>query len=247
LIKITAMNKRSFLKSSAMLGAGSLLFSGRNLLGNTLPKNESAEENTFVQTPLEYANNALEPNIDSATMEIHYSKHHAAYTKNLNALVKEQNIQEKDIVKLLGNISKYPAGVRNNGGGFYNHNLYWSVMAPNAGGEPGGSLAKAITSDLGSFAKFKEDFTKAAIGRFGSGWAWLIVKDKKLVIASSPNQDCPLMDISETKGIPVFCIDVWEHAYYLKYQNKRADYVGAYWNVANWKKVEELYQKALSV
>lgn len=240
------MNKRTFLKNTAVLGAGSLLLSNSKLFGTEANQN-FADGDAFVQPPLGYAYNALEPHIDATTMEIHYSKHHAAYTKNLNALVKEQNIGEKDIVKLFKTISKLPVGVRNNGGGFYNHNLYWSVMAPNAGGEPSGELAAAINRDLGSFAKFREDFSKAAVNRFGSGWAWLTVKDKKLLITSTPNQDNPWMDVAEVQGIPVFGIDVWEHAYYLKYQNRRADYIGAFWNVVNWKQVNENYQKALSI
>ncbi|NJK98716.1 MAG: superoxide dismutase [Bacteroidales bacterium] len=199
-------------------------------------KDTKSEDASFKQKELPYAFNALEPHIDATTMEIHYGKHHAAYVKNLNTLVKENNITEKDIIKICKTISKYPAGVRNNGGGHYNHSLFWEIMAPNAGGEPSGEIAKAITKDLGSFARFKDDFGKAASTRFGSGWAWLVLKDKKLVVSSTPNQDNPLMDIAEVKGIPVFGIDVWEHAYYLKYQNRRADYIGAFWNVVNWKK-----------
>lgn len=241
------MNKRTFLKSAAILSAGGLVLPKVNLIGNTGSEFLATADDTFKQNELGYAFNALEPHIDAATMEIHYGKHHSAYTKNLNALVKENNVTEKDILKIFKTVSKLPAGIRNNGGGFYNHNLFWEIMAPNAGGEPAGSLAKAITSDLGSFAKFKEDFSKAATTRFGSGWAWLVVKDKKLVISSTPNQDNPWMDVAEVKGVPVFAIDVWEHAYYLKYQNRRNDYIGAFWNVVNWGKVGENYQKALSV
>lgn len=240
------MNKRNFIKTSAIFGAGGLLLPHINLSANNVTENLAADD-VFTQNKLGYAFNALEPHIDAQTMEIHYGKHHAAYTKTLNTLVKENNITEKDIVQIFKGVSKLPAGVRNNGGGFYNHNLFWEIMAPNAGGEPGGELAKAIIKDLGSFAKFKEDFSKAASTRFGSGWAWLVVKDKKLVISSTPNQDNPLMDVAEVKGSPIFAIDVWEHAYYLKYQNRRVDYIGAFWNVVNWKKVEENYQKALSV
>ncbi len=241
------MNKRTFLKSAAILGAGGLVLPKINLIGNSGNSPLIAADDTFKQNELGYAFNALEPHIDATTMEIHYGKHHSAYTKNLNSLVKENNVAEKDIIKIFKNISKLPAGIRNNGGGFYNHNLFWEIMAPNAGGEPAGSLAKAITSDLGSFAKFKEDFSKAATTRFGSGWAWLVVKDKKLVISSTANQDNPWMDVAEVKGVPIFAIDVWEHAYYLKYQNRRNDYIGAFWNVVNWGKVGENYQKALSV
>lgn len=241
------MNKRSFLKSAALLSAGGLLMPNLNLSGANAPEMPQADDDVFKQNPLGYSFDALEPDIDARTMEIHYTKHHSAYTKNLNALVKENNVTEKDIVKIFKNISKYPEGIRNNGGGFYNHNLYWGIMAPKSGGEPSGELAKAITRDFGSFAKFKENFTKAAKGRFGSGWAWLVLKDNKLVISSTANQDNPWMDIAEIKGVPVFAIDVWEHAYYLKYQNRRNDYVGAFWNVANWKKADENYQKGMNV
>lgn len=238
------MDKRTFIKSAALVSVGGLIASNYNLFAGSSSATE-ADGDTFIQNKLNYAYNALEPHIDATTMEIHYSKHHAAYTKTLNSLVKENNITEKDIIKIFKGISKLPAGVRNNGGGFYNHNLFWEVMAPNAGGEPTGELSKAIVRDFGSFSKFKEDFTKAASTRFGSGWAWLIVKDKKLVITSTPNQDNPWMDIADEKGTPVFALDVWEHAYYLKYQNKRNDYIGAFWNVVNWKKVNENYQQAL--
>jgi Fe-Mn family superoxide dismutase len=234
------MDKRTFIKSAALLSAGGLIMPNVNLIaGNS----SLSGDEPFVQNKLNYAYNALEPYIDAATMEIHYSKHHAAYTKNLNALIKENNISEKDIIEIFKGISKLPVGVRNNGGGFYNHNLFWDVMAPNAGGEPGGDVSKAIIRDFGSFSKFKEDFTKAASTRFGSGWAWLIIQNNKLAITSTPNQDNPWMDLAEDKGTPIFALDVWEHAYYLKYQNKRNDYIGAFWNVVNWKKVEENYQK----
>lgn len=240
------MNKRTFLKSTAILGAGGLILPTHNLLGEESSAAAVVADDVFKQNELGYAYNALEPHIDAKTMEIHYSKHHSTYTKNLNTMVKENNVTEKDIIKIFKGVSKLPEGIRNNGGGFYNHNLFWEVMAPNAGGEPSGELAQAITRDFGSFAKFKDDFTKAATTRFGSGWAWLIVKDKKLVISSTPNQDNPWMDVVEVKGTPIFALDVWEHAYYLKYQNRRPDYIGAFWNVANWKRVGENYQKANS-
>lgn len=241
------MNKRSFIKSAAILSAGGLLLPDLNIAGNEAPEMLRADDDVFKQNPLGYAFDALEPNIDAKTMEVHYTKHHSSYTKNLNTMVKENKVAEKDIIRIFKNVSKLPEGIRNNGGGFYNHNLFWEIMAPKAGGEPSGELAKAITRDFGSFAKFREDFTKAAMGRFGSGWAWLVLKDKKLVISSTPNQDNPWMDVAEVKGVPVFAIDVWEHAYYLKYQNRRNDYIGAFWNVANWKKAMENYQKGLSV
>jgi Fe-Mn family superoxide dismutase len=192
----------------------------------------------FELPKLTYAYNALEPYIDAMTMEIHHTKHHAAYTNNLNAAVTGTEMEKVSIEDLLKNISKHPVAVRNNGGGFYNHKLFWTLLAPNAGGQPKGDIMDAINLNFGSFDKFKEDFSKAAATRFGSGWAWL-VKDNsgKLVIGSTPNQDNPLMDISELKGTPIFALDVWEHAYYLKYQNRRPDYITAFWNVVNWEEV----------
>ena len=192
----------------------------------------------FELPKLAYAYNALEPYIDAMTMEIHYTKHHAAYTNNLNAAVAGTELEKLSIEDLLKNISKHPLAVRNNGGGFYNHSLFWTFLAPNAGGQPKADLLDAINRYFGSFDKFKEDFTKAAATRFGSGWAWLIKDNSgKLVIGSSGNQDNPLMDISELKGTPILALDVWEHAYYLKYQNRRPDYISAFWNVVNWEEV----------
>jgi superoxide dismutase, Fe-Mn family len=238
------MDKRTFLKTSALAGAGAL-FIGSNPLQATpsIPILNDDGPLPFPQPPLPYAYNALEPNIDAQTMEIHYSKHHATYTKNFNAAVIDQKIQTKSIEDIFRNVSKYPAVIRNQGGGYYNHNLYWSIMAPNAGGEPSGEIAQQIIKDFGAFTKFKEDFSKAAASQFGSGWAWLIVKDGKLQIVNLPNQDNPLMDIAPVQGKPILTIDVWEHAYYLKYQNRRPDYIAAYWNVINWKKVEENFMK----
>ncbi|MDP4210247.1 MAG: superoxide dismutase [Bacteroidota bacterium] len=192
----------------------------------------------FPQPPLNYPYDALEPFIDARTMEIHYSKHHATYTKNFNAAVMDLKLQEKSIADIFQNISKYPPALRNQGGGYFNHNLYWSLMAPNAGGEPSGKLAQQISNDFGSFDKFKDTFSKAAAGLFGSGWTWLIFKDNKLQITTTPNQDNPLMDIATVQGVPVLTLDVWEHAYYLKYQNRRAEYITAFWNVVNWKQAE---------
>jgi len=200
----------------------------------------------FELPALAYATDALEPHIDKATMEIHHGKHHQAYVTNLNKALEgkpEANSSIEDIVK---NISKYPAAVRNNGGGHYNHSLFWTVLGPNKGGEPTGDLAKAINETFGSFAELKTKLQDAGVTRFGSGWAWLSVgADKKLVVSSTPNQDNPLMDVAEIKGTPIFGIDVWEHAYYLKYQNKRPDYLAAIWNVVNWDAVAERYKKAL--
>lgn len=201
----------------------------------------------FTQEALPYAENALEPHIDAQTMNIHYGKHHAAYVTNLNKALEgsdaeKLNISIEDICK---NISKYSAAVRNNGGGHFNHALFWKTMAPNAGGNPSGAMAEAINKKFGSFDKFKEAFSQAAMTRFGSGWAWLIVKKGGDVeVTSTPNQDNPLMDVAEAQGTPILGLDVWEHAYYLKYQNKRADYVSAFFNVVNWNYVSELYQKA---
>jgi Fe-Mn family superoxide dismutase len=200
----------------------------------------------FELPALHYATDALEPHIDKTTMEIHHDKHHQAYVTNLNKALEgkpEASAHIEDIVK---NISKYPAAVRNNGGGHYNHSLFWNILGPNKGGEPTGDLAKAITAAFGSFADLKTKMQEAGATRFGSGWAWLSVgADKKLQVSSTPNQDNPLMDVAEVKGTPILGIDVWEHAYYLKYQNKRPDYLAAIWNVVNWDAVAELYKKAL--
>lgn len=199
----------------------------------------------FTLDPLPYANNALEPHFDALTMEIHHDRHHQAYVTNLNAAVAGTELEGKTIEELLAGISKAPAAVRNNGGGHWNHSFFWKSLSSNGGGEPTGELGKAITAKFGSFAAFKDEFKKAATGRFGSGWAWLIVKEGgELAITSTPNQDNPLMDIAEVKGIPVIGLDVWEHAYYLKYQNKRPDYIDAYWNVVDWKAADALYTAA---
>ena len=190
----------------------------------------------FAQVPLPYAYNALEPNIDAMTMEIHYTKHHAAYVKNVNEVIAAEKITfatEKDFFE---NVSKLSAKARNNGGGVWNHNFYWESMKPGSVA-PQGMVMEALNSAFGSLDKFKEQFSAAAMGRFGSGWAWLVKDGSSLKIGSSPNQDNPLMDISELKGIPLLAIDVWEHAYYLKYQNRRNEYVANWWNVVNWDEV----------
>ena len=198
----------------------------------------------FELPKLDYAYTALEPNIDAKTMEIHHSKHHQAYVTNLNNAIAGTDAEKMSIEDICKNISKFPAPVRNNGGGHYNHSLFWQVMAPNSGGMPTGDLAKAIETDLGGFEKFKADFTAAGATRFGSGWAWLCVKEGKLCVCSTPNQDNPLMDIADCKGTPILGMDVWEHAYYLNYQNRRPDYMAAFFNVINWTKVSELYAAA---
>ena len=200
----------------------------------------------FELKALPYANNALEPHIDATTMEIHHDRHHNAYVTNLNAAIKDSEWDSKTIEEILANISKLAPAVRNNGGGHFNHDLFWSIMGPNAGGNPTGDLAAAIDKTFGSFDELKKQMAAAGTTRFGSGWAWLIVKsDKTLAVCSTPNQDNPLMDIAEVKGTPILGIDVWEHAYYLKYQNKRPDYLAAIWNVINWNAVADRYAKAV--
>lgn len=202
------------------------------------------KELQFPELPYDYS--ALEPYIDAMTMEIHHSKHHKAYFDKFMAAVKGTDSENVSFGELIGGISKLPAGVRNNGGGFLNHDLFWKIMTKNGGGQPDGDLAKAISDAFGSFDKFKEQFSDAAANRFGSGWAWLIVDNNKtLKVTSTPNQDSPLMDIAEVKGAPILALDVWEHAYYLKYQNRRPEYINAFWNVINWEAVTKNYKNAL--
>lgn len=196
---------------------------------------------SFELPKLNYAYNALEPYIDAMTMEIHHTKHHAAYTNNLNAAISGSSLESATIEDILKDVSKLSAAVRNNGGGYFNHNLFWDLMSPNGGGEPKGELAKEITKHFGSFNDFKDKFSQAATTRFGSGWGWLVLNNGKLTIYSSPNQDNPLMDISEVKGYPLLAIDVWEHAYYLKYQNRRPEYIQNFWNVIDWNQVEKRF------
>jgi Fe-Mn family superoxide dismutase len=192
----------------------------------------------FELPKLDYAYNALEPYIDARTMEIHLTKHHGGYTSKLNAAIEGTELENKTIEELMANISKYSSTVRNNGGGFYNHSLFWKVLSPNAGGKPEGDLLAAIEKNFGSFDQFKEIFSNAAASRFGSGWAWLVKQnDGKLAVDSTPNQDNPLMDLSDLKGTPILGLDVWEHAYYLKYQSRRPEYIDAFWNVVNWDEV----------
>ncbi|ENW94824.1 superoxide dismutase [Acinetobacter sp. NIPH 298] len=202
----------------------------------------------FTQAPLPYKSNALEPAIDQQTMEIHYGKHHKAYVDNLNAQIKTYSELDKlNVEQIQQQISKYNAAVRNNGGGHFNHTFFWESLAPtNKTGKANAKLLKQIDQDFGSFKAFQEQFNQAATSRFGSGWAWLIVNSQgKLEVTSTPNQDNPLMDIAEKKGQPLLGLDVWEHAYYLKYQNRRADYTKAFWSVVNWNKVNERYTKAV--
>ena len=201
----------------------------------------------FELPKLPYAYDALEPHIDARTMEIHHSKHHNGYTTKLNAAIEGTDLEGMKIEAILANVSKHSAGVRNNGGGFYNHSLFWAIMSPDGGGEPTDrmNIHKAITRDFGSFDAFKAEFSKAAGTRFGSGWAWLCVDDKDhLFVTSTPNQDNPLMDVAERQGTPILGLDVWEHAYYLNYQNRRPDYVSAFFNVINWTAVTERFNDA---
>lgn len=193
---------------------------------------------------LKYSFDALEPHIDATTMEIHHDRHHNAYVTNVNKAIEGTDADNMSIEDLMANISKYPAGVRNNGGGHYNHSLFWDILGPN-GGAPSGKLNDAINSTFGSLDGLKEKMNAAGATRFGSGWSWLIVQDGKLNVCSTPNQDNPLMDNAEVSGTPIIGIDVWEHAYYLKYQNKRPDYLGAIWNVINWDAVAARYEAAL--
>ncbi len=202
----------------------------------------------FKQAPLPYAYNALERSVDAQTMEIHYSKHGAAYTNNLNIAIAGTPLEKKSLEAILGKISAESPAVRNNAGGHYNHELFWTILTPEKNTQPSAKLSKAIVESFGSMDAFKEKMSKAAADRFGSGWAWLAVdKSGKLFVSSTPNQDNPLMDVVEEKGTPVLGIDVWEHAYYLKYQNKRADYLAAIWDIVNWNEVSKRYDSAVSV
>jgi Fe-Mn family superoxide dismutase len=199
----------------------------------------------FELAPLPYANHALEPNFDALTMEIHHDRHHNAYVTNLNAAVTGTPLEGKSLLELFSSISTLSPAVRNNGGGHFNHDLFWNILSSQGGGVPVGTLAKAMDAKFGSFDTFKEEFKKASITRFGSGWAWLIAqKDGSVSVSSTPNQDNPLMDVADVKGFPVIGLDVWEHAYYLKFQNKRPDYVDAFWNVIDWNKAEARYLAA---
>lgn len=201
----------------------------------------------FKQTPLSYAYNALEGNIDAQTMEIHYSKHAAGYVSNLNKAIAGTPQEKEALVKILSEVSTLTPAVRNNAGGHFNHELFWTMLTPEKDTKPSAKLQKAITESFGSLDAMKEKISKAGADRFGSGWAWLSVdKNGKLFVSSTPNQDNPLMDVVEEKGTPILGIDVWEHAYYLKYQNKRADYLTAIWNVMNWKEVSKRYENAIN-
>lgn len=199
---------------------------------------------SFELPNLDYGFDALEPHIDTQTMQIHHGKHHNAYVGKLNDAISGTELESKTIEEILTNISSTSPAVRNNGGGHYNHTLFWKILSPNGGGNPSSDLASAIDKDFGSFDEFKNQFSNAAATRFGSGWAWLCVSDGKLKVFSTPNQDNPLMDDSNCLGKPILGLDVWEHAYYLKYQNLRPQYIEAFWNVVNWQEVEKLYQSS---
>ena len=198
----------------------------------------------FTLPALPYAHEALEPNIDTATMRIHHGKHHQAYVDNLNKAITGTENEDKTIEELVKHAGSISPAVQNNGGGHWNHSFFWESLSPNEGGSPTGTLAEAITAAFGSYEEFKEKFAAAGVARFGIGWAWLIVKDGKLEVSSTPNQDNPLMDVADVKGTPILGCDVWEHAYYLNYQNRRADYLAAFWNVVNWSKVAETFTAA---
>jgi len=198
----------------------------------------------FTLPALPYAHDALEPYIDTTTMQIHHGKHHQAYVDNLNKAVAGTPNESKSLEELVKSAGSISPAVRNNGGGHWNHSFFWEILAPKTGGAPTGALATAIDATFGSLDGLKEKLNAAGVGRFGSGWAWLIVKDGKLEVSSSPNQDNPLMDVAEVKGSPILGVDVWEHAYYLKYQNRRAEYLAAFWSVVNWNKVAEHFATA---
>lgn len=232
-------------KSSLRLHCNSVLALAALLVTSLPLAAQDAPSGPYTLPPLPYAPEALEPHIDAETMRIHHGKHHKAYVDNANKLLADQpELAKLSPVELLKNLSEVPesirAGLRNNVGGHVNHSAFWLMMSPNGGGEPTGDLANAVESTFGSFADFKKQFTDAAMKRFGSGWAWLVVKDGKLSILSTPNQDPPLLDGYTS----ILGLDVWEHAYYLKYQNRRGDYASAWWNVVNWPYVAELYAKA---
>ncbi|MDF1576422.1 MAG: superoxide dismutase [Bacteroidales bacterium] len=249
------MNKREFLRTSAILGAGTLIAptlssSCSNSMaqaGATASLVAQSEDGTFLQPDLGYDFNALEPHVDAMTMEVHYGKHHAGYTSKFNDALVHADLHSTDIYKIFASVSSYGNAVRNNGGGYFNHNLYWKFMSPDGGGEPVGALAEALAADFGSFAEFKDLFSATAASHFGSGWGWLLLDaNGKLVVSSLPNQDNPLMDVSPVQGTPLLNIDVWEHAYYLRYQNMRNSYIEAYWNIIDWGFVSALYEEALS-
>ncbi len=240
------MERRNFLKSIGMISAlagSNKILAVSDKINSITNKRGNKKMAKFELPALPYAFDALEPYIDARTMEIHHDKHHAGYVAKLNAAVEGSNLADKSFVDLLANASANTA-VRNNGGGHYNHTLFWTVMGPGKGGQPTGALANAIGSSFGSFDTFKDQFSSAAATRFGSGWAWLVITSDGLKVSSTPNQDNPLMDVADVKGTPILGIDVWEHAYYLNYQNRRPDYIAAFWNVINWDEVAKRFAEA---
>lgn len=248
-------SRRAFIKKTGLLSAG--IFIGNSLINFSFANSntkktvnneiETVPQEGYTLPKLPYAYDALEPHIDKLTMEIHHSKHHQAYVNNLNkALETIDNAlieKSKNLNTIFQNMTQFPESVRNNGGGHYNHSLFWTLMKPNGGGQPKGKLGEAILATFGSFEAFKKEFSDAASKRFGSGWAWLVLSNGKLVITSTPNQDNPLMNLPTivSKGKPILALDVWEHAYYLKNQNRRADYIASFWNVVNWETAENLF------
>ncbi|WP_194775078.1 superoxide dismutase [Pararhodonellum marinum] len=246
-------SRRSFLNKGTLatfsIGLGGSL-AGTSLLSACGGESKSQQDakvdliTGFEQTPLAYDYSALEPHIDAETMEIHYTKHAAGYAKNLKEACEKEGVDmDKPLEELMVNMSNYSTAMRNNGGGHYNHELFWKIMSPDGGGGPSGKISEAINGRFGSFEAFKEEFENAAKTRFGSGWAWLVLNNNgELAIGSTPNQDNPMMDLSEFRGSPLIGIDVWEHAYYLKYQNERPKYISNWWNLLNWEKVAERYE-----
>ena len=240
--------KTTLMLAAALLLSGAVISSCTNINGK---ENGSLEksllpvgEDGFEQKDLPYAFDALEPYIDARTMEIHYSDHHAQYVKKFNASLENTDLNAKTEKELFGGISKYNDDIRNNGGGFFNHKLFWKMLSPESQKIRDRNLSGAINKYFGSFREFKNEFTSAASGPFGSGWVWLVkMNDNELVITTTSNQDNPLMDIAPVRGAPILCLGIWEHAYYLKYQNRRAEYIEAFWNITNWQKVAELFNK----
>ena len=236
----TPHNRREFIRKSGLITLGAIAASKINASDLKLFE---ADIHLFSLPELHYPYDALEPHFDKLTMQIHHDKHHKAYVDKLNEAMALNKIGEASIEKILGKVSAYPVAVRNHGGGHYNHSMFWEIIGPGEG-NPGGVVVDSIITTFGSLEEFKNKFNDAAKSRFGSGWAWLIKDDAgKLIICSTPNQDNPLMDIAETKGTPLLCLDVWEHAYYLKYQNVRADYINAFWKVVNWGEVNKRFER----
>jgi Fe-Mn family superoxide dismutase len=238
------LKRRNFIFSAGAISLLASLEPLSNSLAKFNNKTRRVAMGKFELPKLPYDYDALEPSIDKMTMEIHHTKHHNAYVTNLNKAIEGTDMEGKSLEELLKKVSGLPTAVRNNGGGHFNHSFFWTIMKKGGGGRPSGDLDKAITSAFGSFEEFKKKFGEAGVGRFGSGWAWLIANEGKLSISSTPNQDNPLMDVAEVKGTPVLGLDVWEHAYYLKYQNRRPEYIENWWNVINWDEAAKRFSQA---